>query len=544
MLKKRNLLFLSLLILGVLLITSCLPKPPVTEGILKGQVMVPEGTIQTKDLTDQALPDATVNIIDLSTGEIIATTTTDADGNYQVFVPAGGPYLLEAVKDGIKLQQITPPVEVGIEYDLGTADCSTTTVALIAQAMLDAEDYPDDPADINLTDIETDPDFDDVMSIVCSIIQAGQDPTSSAAIEQAVEDFLNPPAPAPTPNPTPTPLSSAKAITAFSFQGLAPAVVGIVDENAKTIALTVPNGTVVTALVATFTNSAVSVVTVGGTAQTSGATANNFTSPVAYLVTAQDGTAAIYTVTVTAEPSHVATVTSGTYTVSAGGTASETITNVPFGTAKATFLAALTKGQADQTWVDTAIADPVVSTNTLVVTAQDGTTVVTYTVTVNAELLAIGDPYGGGKVAYILQSEDPGYNASEQHGLIAATADAVTSMVWSNITTTSVGTTGTAIGTGQANTTLIVAQTGCTSGAAYYCDNLNEGSYNDWFLPSKDELNQLYLNKVAVGGFADLYYWSSSEYDATNAWLQYFLTGDQSYSTRGVVARVRAVRAF
>jgi len=37
--------------------------------------MVPEGTIQAKDLTGQALPDATVNIIDLETGAIIATTT-------------------------------------------------------------------------------------------------------------------------------------------------------------------------------------------------------------------------------------------------------------------------------------------------------------------------------------------------------------------------------------------------------------------------------------------------------------------------------------
>ena len=204
MLKKRNLIFLSLLILGVLLLTSCFIEPPITEGILKGQVIVPEGYTQTKDLTGQALPDATVNIIDLSTGGIIATTTTDANGYYQVFVPAGGPYLLQAVKDGVKIQQFTPQVEAGIEYDLGTANCSTTAVALIAQAMMDAEDYPDDPTDINLANIEADPNFNDVVSIVCSTIEAGEDPTESTAIEQAVEDFLSPPVFVPNPVYTPT----------------------------------------------------------------------------------------------------------------------------------------------------------------------------------------------------------------------------------------------------------------------------------------------------------------------------------------------------
>jgi uncharacterized repeat protein (TIGR02543 family) len=204
MFKKRNLLFLSLLILMVLLVTSCLPKPPITEGILKGQVIVPEGTIRTKDLTGQALPDATLNIIDLATGEVIATTLTDADGYYQVLVPPGGPYLLQAIKDGLKVQQLTPQVEAGIEYDLGTADCVTTTVALIVQAMLEAEDYPDDLASINLTDIEADPDFDEVSSIVCSIIQSGGNPTESEAIEQAVEGFLYPSESSPSPSPTPT----------------------------------------------------------------------------------------------------------------------------------------------------------------------------------------------------------------------------------------------------------------------------------------------------------------------------------------------------
>ena len=173
-----------------MLITSCFSNPPVTEGILKGQVLVPEGSIKTKDLTDQALPGATVNIIDLSIGDIIATTITDTNGYYQVFVPAGGPYLLEAVKDGVKVQQITPQVEVGIEYDLGTADYSTTAVALIAQAMLEEEDYPNDLADISLAEIEADPNFNDVMSSVYSAIKAGVDPAESALVHQAIENFL------------------------------------------------------------------------------------------------------------------------------------------------------------------------------------------------------------------------------------------------------------------------------------------------------------------------------------------------------------------
>ena len=97
-----------------------------------------------------------------------------------------------------------------------------------------------------------------------------------------------------------TPLSDAKAITAFSF--ISPAATGTIDENAKTIAVTVPNVTNVTALVATFTTTGASVK-VGSTIQVSGTTANNFTSPVAYTVTAADGTTATYTVTVTVTPS-------------------------------------------------------------------------------------------------------------------------------------------------------------------------------------------------------------------------------------------------
>lgn len=164
-----------------------------------------------------------------------------------------------------------------------------------------------------------------------------------------------------------------------------------------------------------------------------------------------------------------------------------------------------------------------------------------------AAKLKVGDIYGGGIVAYIFVDVDHGYFEGEQHGLIAATADATSIMTWSNILA-SVGTTGTAIGTGQANTTLIVNQAkGCTSGAAYYCDNLTEGGYDDWFLPSKDELNKLYFNKVEIGGFADIIYWSSSQHTTYvfRAWYQNFGNDYQWFSFKRAFSYwVRAVRAF
>jgi len=87
-------------------------------------------------------------------------------------------------------------------------------------------------------------------------------------------------------------LEYPKAIIAFDFKALDPDVIGVIDEGAKTIALTVPFGTVVTALVPTIVYTGASVSPASGTAQ-------DFTSPVDYTVTAEDTTTAVYTVTVT-----------------------------------------------------------------------------------------------------------------------------------------------------------------------------------------------------------------------------------------------------
>ena len=121
----------------------------------------------------------------------------------------------------------------------------------------------------------------------------------------------------------------------------------------------------------------------------------------------------------------------------------------------------------------------------------------------------------------------------------------------------SVGGTGTAIGTGKSNTQRIVSSFGNAEPyerkvdyAAKLCTDLvvsKDGvAYDDWFLPSRDELDQMYQNlkKNNIGGFSGIFYWSSSEYGDYLAWYQYFVYGSQDYSNRYFEYRVRSVRAF
>jgi hypothetical protein len=76
--------------------------------------------------------------------------------------------------------------------------------------------------------------------------------------------------------------------------------------------------------------------------------------------------------------------------------------------------------------------------------------------------------------------------------------------------------------------------------------NLNFGEFNDWFLPSKDELDLMYqkLKRNEIGGFSDDWYWSSSEYDIANACYQLFGKNRQYYKYKNYINLVRAVRAF
>ena len=167
----------------------------------------------------------------------------------------------------------------------------------------------------------------------------------------------------------------------------------------------------------------------------------------------------------------------------------------------------------------------------------------------------VGDLKNGGYVVWV-NPTDP------SKGLVSALVDQSTDIrgvVWYDgdfNTLPETGATSTAIGTGSSNTDAIIVAQGSGSYAAQLCADYSvtvDGiTYDDWFLPSKDELNLLYLQHTLIGGFTDDvtteiygdYYWSSSESSKYNAWEQDFFDGSDETSDKNYPNLVRAVRAY
>jgi len=155
--------------------------------------------------------------------------------------------------------------------------------------------------------------------------------------------------------------------------------------------------------------------------------------------------------------------------------------------------------------------------------------------------LTVGGPGpAGGTIFYDKGSYSDGWRYLE-----AWTTDESGSYHWKTSNTITGGTS-IALGTGYSNT--YTAMSGTDHPAAEQARNATYGGYTDWFLPSKDEMVQMYMQRNAIGGFVSDYgYWSSSEDDYSGlVYVKHFSDGSEGYSNKFIVTPrpVRVVRSF
>ena len=156
--------------------------------------------------------------------------------------------------------------------------------------------------------------------------------------------------------------------------------------------------------------------------------------------------------------------------------------------------------------------------------------------------LSVGQAGPGGGIVFF----NKGNSTGGWQYLETATSDQSTGIVW-GCDGTSIPGTQLTVGSGETNTSLIVAGCNEASFAAKLCNDLVLGGQSDWFLPSSDELNLMYKNLHTnnQGNFGiNSAYWSSTEYDFTNAWYFYFDVGSAYDYGKFTTYYVRAVRAF
>jgi hypothetical protein len=163
----------------------------------------------------------------------------------------------------------------------------------------------------------------------------------------------------------------------------------------------------------------------------------------------------------------------------------------------------------------------------------------------------IGERFGGGIIFYL--------DSTGCHGLIAAPYDQARLSIWANgVWNVNEFAYQDGVGAGQANTKMLVLvqepHAGQFKYAAKICDDVIIDAYNDWYMPSKYELNLMFYNigqgapapNTNIGNFQENWYWSSTEADSTTAWRQAFIIGLgwQNKTEKFYDFGLRAVRLF
>lgn len=116
------------------------------------------------------------------------------------------------------------------------------------------------------------------------------------------------------------------------------------------------------------------------------------------------------------------------------------------------------------------------------------------------------------------------------------------------VTAMDLASTGQYIGHGRKDTRLIAAHMNgksITGTAAQECVNMSEGGYNDWFLPSLDELRLLAHSGASVIGLANQTYWTSTQWSNDWAWVWRSSDDTEYYDVKSMTTfYVHAIRAF
>ncbi|MBA0883085.1 DUF1566 domain-containing protein [Flavobacterium undicola] len=168
----------------------------------------------------------------------------------------------------------------------------------------------------------------------------------------------------------------------------------------------------------------------------------------------------------------------------------------------------------------------------------------TLTGNVTISPLGPGIKYQGGTIVYLFQNGDTGYVPGETHGLIASNEDVgYTGWGCPGVATNAIGT---VIGTGVTNTATILAICNAAGTPAKLCDDYAGGGYTDWYWPSKDELNKIYLTLSYFTNVNAYLYWSSSEVSSANAIRQHMAPGNggQPQFGKNSNSHIRAMRTF
>jgi len=168
-------------------------------------------------------------------------------------------------------------------------------------------------------------------------------------------------------------------------------------------------------------------------------------------------------------------------------------------------------------------------------------------VVVRSSAISIGSSAFGGTVAYILQPGDPGFVVGQVKGFVCGPDIGPNSGsgFWapSNLLT---GASATAIGTGLSNSNSIVSTFGTGSVyAARLCREYAGGGFNDWFLPSRDEMQKLSINGSLINLAFNQNYYTSSQIDVNNVGAVYtFNSSLFSWPYGGTSFFIRPIRNF